>query len=263
MVSGANKRFHFSFNDFKAKHVKWRKISARLWLHPVKITDFKSVPIIINNRNRLAMMLELIDSLTSRGYHNIFIIDNASTYRPLLDWYIECPYPVFLLHENVGHLSLWKTGLYKMFWNSYYAYTDSDILLHEDCPDDFMEKFVGLLKKYPSALKVGFSLSINDLPDCFAGKQSVIEHESQFWKKELEPGVYDAPIDTTFAVYKPYFKGEFIDIRKRYIRTAPPYTARHQPWYIDSAKLSEEEEYYVSHLQTVTHWSQMEMLREK
>lgn len=232
----------------------------RQLLHPVRVKDYKSVPVIINNRNRLTMLKRLIDSLITRGYHNIYIIDNASDYPPLLKWYSSCPYRVFLLHENAGHLSLWRTGIYKMFWDSYYAYTDSDMELTEDCPDDFMEKFISLLKKYPSALKAGFSLRIDDLPDCFDNKSSVIAHESQFWTKKLTDDAYEAPIDTTFAVYKPYFKGEYIDVRKRYIRTAPPYSARHLPWYLDSSRMTEEERYYISHLDTVTHWSAMENL---
>ena len=139
---------------------------------------------------------------------------------------------------------------------SYFAYTDSDLELSEDCPDDFMEKFISLLKKYPKALKAGFALRIDDLPECFVNRNDVIDWESQFWRHEVEPGVYDAPIDTTFAVYKPYFRGELIDMNSKYFRTGEPYTARHLPWYVDSANKSEEETYYVSHLQTMTHWSE-------
>ena len=94
-------------------------------------------------------------------------------------------------------------------------------------------------------------------------KQEVIDWESQFWKKELEPNVYNAPIDTTFAVYKPYFKGEIIDFNDTYIRTGFPYTIRHLPWYINSNSLSDEDKYYLSHIKTSTHWSEKEKNNKK
>lgn len=70
--------------------------------------DVKNIPIIINNRNRLTYMKMLISSLEKRGYNNIYIIDNDSTYPPLLDYYSkECIYPVFYLNKNVGYNALW------------------------------------------------------------------------------------------------------------------------------------------------------------
>ena len=169
------------------------------------------------------------------------------------------------MHENLGHLALWKSGIYKMFKGSYYAYTDADLELQEDCPDDFMQRFIDLLRRHPTALKAGFSLRIDDLPDTFKLKQEVITHESQFWhpEKEIEPGVFNAPIDTTFAVYKPYFVGEIVDFKNNYFRTAPPYSARHLPWYINSSDLSDEEKYYATHIKTMTHWARQELQTDK
>lgn len=222
----------------------------------IRHCDYKATPIVINNYNRVTSLKRLINSLESRGYYNIYIIDNNSTYPPLLDYYLQCKYPVFMLHKNIGHLAVWKTGLYKLFRNSYFAYTDSDVVLHPDCPDNFMEKFIALLKKYPKTLKAGFSICINDLPPCYKYQKKVQEWESQFWREEIEPNIFKAPIDTTFAVYKPFFKGELVDFDHCYIRIGFPYSIQHLPWYIDSENLSEEEKYYIEHLQTSTHWSE-------
>lgn len=229
------------------------------WIYHVEEPDdYKRIPVVINNFNRLTMLRKLIASLEVRGYHNIVIIDNASTYPPLLDWYRNAPYTIYRLDRNYGHLSIWETGIYRQFTSSYFAYTDSDIEIDPACPDDFMKRFIGLLKKYPRTLKVGFSLRIDDLPDCFANKQQVVEWESGFWKKELEEGIYEAPIDTTFAIYRPFFKGELVDVDFQYIRTGPPYVARHQPWYSDTLCPDPEELYYISNVRTLTHWSQKE-----
>lgn len=119
----------------------------------------------------------------------------------------------------------------------------------------FIEKFILLLQKYPKALKAGFSICIDDLPDHYKLKEKVIEWESVFWKEEIEPNIFKALIDTTFAVYKPYFIGEPIDPDCFCIRTGHPYSVRHLPWYMNSAKPTEEELYYLGHIKTLTHWS--------
>ena len=43
-------------------------------VNPSKITDYKAIPIIINNFNRLNTVKKLIVSLEKRGYKNIYII---------------------------------------------------------------------------------------------------------------------------------------------------------------------------------------------
>ena len=228
------KKAKVDFELSRKKFIRYFHLSMKARFCGVRDIPYKEIPIVINNFNRLETLLKLLHSLEVRGYKNIYIIDNGSSYPPLLDYYRECPYTVYLLHKNVGHLAVWETGIYKQFTDSYFAYTDSDLEIHPDCPDDFMEKFVSLLKKYPKALKAGFSICIDDLPDCYLLKDKVREWESQFWKQEVEPNVFLAPIDTTFAVYKPYFKGELIDFDYVYFRTGFPYSVRHLPWYVDS-----------------------------
>ena len=88
---------------------------------------------------------KLISSLESRGYRNIYIIDNNSTYPPLLEYYNELPYNIFRLKSNLGYLALWKSGIYKKFKNQYYVYTDSDIIPQKDCPHDFLIYFYLLM----------------------------------------------------------------------------------------------------------------------
>jgi hypothetical protein len=219
-----------------------------------EIGDYKTIPVIINNYNRLECMTKLIASLENRGYSNIYIIDNNSTYPPLLDYYKGCKYTVYRLKDNVGYMALWKTDIYKKFRRSFYVYTDSDVLLDESCPDDFMAKFVNILDRYTNSQKVGFGIRIDDLPDCFKNKESVIEHEKSFWNHEVENGIYRAPIDTTFALYRPFCGGPADDCQETY-RTGFPYVIQHLPWYVDSAQLSEEEIYYVQNVKTSTHWS--------
>lgn len=216
--------------------------------------DYFNIPIFINNYNRLNYLVDLIGSLEKRGYKNIHIIDNDSSYRPLLDYYESCPYEVIKLKKNIGYLSIWKTDIYKKIKHSYYVYTDSDILLGDDCPDDFMEYFVNILERYKTCYKVGFALSISDIPDFFAKKNEVIEHEIQFWSNEIEKDLYNARIDTTFALYRPYCKGPS-NSYKFAIRVGGKYTCRHQPWYVDTQNPPQEEIEYIRSIKQSTHWS--------
>ncbi|KAB6087043.1 hypothetical protein GA560_00005, partial [Bacteroides xylanisolvens] len=89
----------------------------------------------------------------------------------------------------------------------------------------------------------------------------VIEWESIFWKEEIEPNIFKALIDTTFAVYKPYFVGEPIDPDCFCIRTGFPYSVRHLPWYINNDNMSKEELYYLGHIKTLTHWSKQNKVK--
>lgn len=216
--------------------------------------NYFDIPIIINNFNRYTYLLVLIESLEKRGYHNIYIIDNNSTYPPLLEYYKTCKHKVLLLHENVGYKSIWETGVFEMFKHSYYVYTDSDMQIDVNCPNDFMEKFVKLLKKYRFCQKVGFGLRIDDLPDCYMHKKDVIKMESLYWERKAEPGVYYAPIDTTFALYRPY-TGQQVNHLRKTLRTGAPYVIKHLPWYINSANMDDEELYYINNISQSTEWS--------
>ncbi len=220
-----------------------------------KDPEYHSIPIIINNYNRLTFLIQLIDSLEKRGYSNIYIIDNDSTYPPLLDYYSRCPYKVFYLKKNLGYTAIWRSEVYDIFKHSFYVYTDSDIVLHENCPEDFMKVFLKALKKYPRCMKVGFGLAIDDLPECYRDKDKVVHHESQFWGKPIDSLFFEAQIDTTFALYRPFCYGHS-DGRHLMLRSGKPYIARHAPWYVDSNHLSEEEKYYISSCSFATHWSE-------
>lgn len=214
--------------------------------------DLFSLPVIINNFNRLSFLKQQLQKLKELGYRNIYIIDNKSTYDPLLQFYKNSEEKIFYLDQNVGFLALWRTIIYEYFKDDYYIYTDSDIVPSEECPRDFIHHFKNLLDKYKDVDKVGFGLKINDLPTCYRRRAEVQEHEKEFWTNTPEKDVYSAMIDTTLALYRPKKKGGYW---LKALRTGGNYTARHLPWYVDSENLSEEELYYLKNIKTNTHWS--------
>jgi hypothetical protein len=252
-------KFKFKPNNY-LKFFYYRLVASFSYLfelvRPSQINDYKQIPIIINNFNRLDTMKKLIGSLEKRGYTNIYIIDNLSTYPPLLEYYITCRYPVFRLNQNVGMNALWmRDDIYKRFRNDYFVYTDSDVVPIEECPDDFLQFFLKTLKKYKLAQKVGFSLKIDDIPDCYAMKEEVLFYEKHLFDYKRDELLYWAPIDTTFALYRPRGKRKHANNNIEMYRTAYPYMARHLPWYIDSKNPDEENRYFFEQTLVKTSWS--------
>ena len=212
------------------------------------------IPIFIISFNRLTCLKRLIERLQDLGQTNLVVIDNASTYPPLLDYYQEIDQRIQVIRMglNCGHNVLRMLCGNPQFLERYrldqtdYAYTDSDILPVEECPRDFIDKFRSILIRYPQVSKVGFSLKIDDLPDTFAARAELVFWEMQFWKEkirdlEFDVDLYPSPIDTTFAVRRahtlPGWSGGCF-------RVGEPYTARHLPWYIDDDDLSDEDKFY-------------------
>ena len=213
--------------------------------------NVKDIPIIINTFNRLTCLRDLINFLETSETTNIIILDNNSTYPPLLEYFETLSYEKIRLNQNLGHEALWKSGHIKRFKRSHYVLTDPDVVPIEECPANFMQHFYNLMQKFPQYKKVGFSLKIDDIPDNFLHKSSVIAWEGQYWKEKVGPYGWKAPIDTTFALFHPSQPGPW----EWAIRTGYPYIARHTTWYQDSNNLSDEDKYYNQSVQGVTHWS--------
>lgn len=217
----------------------------------------KSIPIIIINFNQLYYLKQQINVLIGNGYFNIIIIDNKSSYPPLLKYYkeIEASVKIIYMEENFGHMVFWnKIEKFKEYIKGFYVITDADIVPIKECPDNFMKTFVDISIKYKDITKVGFSLKIDDIPDVNKNKEKIINWESKFWKNEFKDG-YFASIDTTFALYRPYYispknKNRFLNgIRLKY-----PYIAKHGGWYINHENLTDEQKYYLKTCNQSSSW---------
>ena len=174
----------------------------------------KAVPIYINSYNRRAMLEQMVNDLLRMGYRNLTILDNNSTYPPLLDYLRQLPVGVSLirLRRNEGHLSLFKLGLQRWHAHEYFAYTDPDLDL-STLPWTFIGDLITLHKQLhaPPDIKVGPALRLDNLPRCSKRTVDVITWEQQFWRQPVlrrvgsaaGTPVFDAKIDTTFALYPP------------------------------------------------------------
>lgn len=199
------------------------------------------IPIIINNCNRLTYTKNLVEQLQHLGYEEIYILDNGSTYEPLLEWYKSNPHLNVERLENIGHLALYSSGVINKFKKyPWVVYTDSDIELNSKTPRGFIERMVEIGESL-GYNKVGLALKIEDLPDTLYGRV-VKRHEQQFWNEEIRPNIYRADVDTTFCVLRPSQRYGY-----KALRIGGDYTARHLPWYSDFQNLTDEEKYYIEH----------------
>ena len=211
------------------------------------------VPIFIVCRDKVSPLRELVTWLETHGYERLILVDNASTYPPLTEFLRTSPHEVVLLRDNLGPFdAIWATGVRdKYAKGEQFVVTDCDVIPDDNCPADAVDYFDWCLRRYPTYVKAGFSLRIDNLPSNYTLASEVREWEQRFWSKRIRRFLFDAMIDTTFALYRP--NSEFC--RSPAIRTGSPYLARHAPWYTDTANPSEEDIFYRAHCRTdIAHW---------
>lgn len=215
---------------------------------------WKNTPIFIICRDRITPLKTLLGWFEKMGMKNIVLIDNDSIYPPLVKYLGRTKYQVIKTGRNAGHTIVWLNSFAKtLFPGEFYIVTDPDVIPDKDTPKSVIKYFYELHAKYIEYQKIGFGLRIDDLPEHYKLKHSVIEWEKQFWMHPLEQGVYEAGIDTTFALYKPYT--DYYTLHPS-IRTGAPYVAQHLPWYIDSSVIDQEESFYRDHAnQEITSWN--------
>ena len=206
--------------------------------------DLFGTPIFIQNFNQLSFLKGQIAWLRRAGYRNVTVIDNNSTYPPLLRYYedLTSSGAIKLVRRlrNDGKLALWSEHIRGI--DGPFVFTSSDVVPDACCPADVVAHLAAHLRDNPQILKAGLGLRIDDLPAAYKHRQDVLLWEGQFWRAPVARGLFLAPIDATFALYR---RGsEFA--REPAVRTGWPYLARHGPWYSDSANPSEEERNYAA-----------------
>ncbi|MCR5030595.1 MAG: tetratricopeptide repeat protein [Selenomonadaceae bacterium] len=213
------------------------------------------IPIFINVRDRLGTLRDLVDWLLRAGYRRLYLLDNASTYPPLLSYYQELEksqsaVQVIRLGQNIGHTAIWDSGvLAALQIDTPYVYTDPDLIPEKECPDNILEDLLGILRKYPFLKKVGLGLRTDDIT--FFQAESARAYESAFYTQPMETDLYFSMVDTTFALYRNYWHYDVFSSA----RTTGKRMMRHLPWYYDYDNLPEDEQYYMEHAEKSASWA--------
>ena len=254
------KKFLFFYIDLTQYFNKLIVLKYPNKLIKSQLKDTSTIPIIIINFNQLFYLKQLISFLEQKKTKNIIIIDNNSSYPPLLDYYNEIKNRVTIhrLNENLGHLVLWKKReLFKKYTKGFFVLTDADIVPNSNLKEDYLNGLLKMLLKHKTKSKVGLALKIDDIPNTFILKENVINWETKFWISEIEKNVFDAEIDTTFALYWPktdrlinYLYPSFFNA----LRIGGDYTATHGGWYVDHNNLTEEQKFYFKTANNSNSW---------
>jgi SAM-dependent methyltransferase len=207
--------------------------------------DWRDIPVLIINRNRYASLQRLIAWLLTAGTRRMIIMDNASSYEPLLEYYRSLPPNVVVSRfgQNFGPHALWRHNVHKTITTPYIV-TDADLVPAEFCPSDVIPAMLDVHCRYPDAAKVGPSLRIDNLNERCSNREMVLCWESRFWHKPIARGLFGGAIDTTFALYPP---GAEFSRDGRSIRLGYPHLFEHVPWYVDDANPDPEERFFRDH----------------
>src|SRR5690606_15636916 len=137
----------------------------------------------------------------------IYVIDNGSTYEPLLDYYYWKNNDFFLYKYPENEFVKNITEFISALDSDYFVLSDSDILLHPTVPFNFLEIFKAIIDS--GVHHVGFDLIYEDIPkwnpkaEWIKGDERNL-HIAPFnfdYNGETYSG-FRAAVDTTFAMYK-------------------------------------------------------------
>lgn len=199
------------------------------------------IPVIINNRDLLTWPKAMVERIKDyKDVGNIYIVDNGSTYPPLLEWYKTGPCHI-VMESNLGFGAPWLSGVVENITDPFYVVTDSDMGL-ENTPDNTLVYLKNKLVQL-NLNKIGLGLDWEAVkPDAMYYNRMQGHEKTRWATSRVKDDVYmDVQIDTTFALYKErrYFIGG--------ASTTFPYVARHIPWELsrEDYENNEEFKYYV------------------
>ena len=202
----------------------------------------KNMTAVIIGYNQYTFIKNMVQQL-EKYTSDIVVIDNASTYQPLLDYYAN-DYKYTLLNQEINYGSdVYLEDRIQKLLGDVYLLTDPDIKFNPKLPDNFIQDLVEIMNYFNSS-RVGFALCIDsdDIRTDITTDVSIEFDETKFWLDPLryppDPSkeLYKAPIDTTFCLVNRKF-------RNNHIRVAGDYTCFHIPWHKNFHKQLAEGEY--------------------
>jgi hypothetical protein len=199
-------------------------------------------------RDRVTYARMCYAALDAAGF-DIYVVDHDSSWPGALAW-LACleasGRAVLRRGENAYPWQLWQWGPFRDLMDGDagpYLVTDPDVVPSGDCPADWPARLADILARRTDCVKVGLGLRIDRLPP--SRQEGVTGWEQALWLEQnvAEPGVHNACVDTTLALYRPYTVYPVFALAPA-VRTGHPYVADHLGWYEEEGQLSPELEHY-------------------
>lgn len=238
---------------------KWHKegvIKMKFLLTDGAYHQPKTIPLVILNFNQMTYTINLINWWNYyTDFAPVYVVDSASTYPKLLDFYKNMPFNnvTVIEHEyNKGALLLREFVHGYIHENyDYYVLSNPDICPHPAIPENFMEILRCCIDEYKYD-HAGFILKTDDIPDFYNKKEEVLAWEKQWFKKPTKITynnktykAFEAPIDLTFAMYKTANGGWMRhDDKKKWANSIRIFEAFHYGWYVPHTTSIPENRYY-------------------
>lgn len=190
------------------------------------------IPLVIINFDQLTLTKQLIDEIVRKQLNvEIHIIDNMSTYEPLLDYYGQMVrlapglLSIHRLDRNYGHTAMWSCPGIKdhiLGSHTHYILTDPDLDIR-NVPRDVIEVSFEEMGKH-SASVVGLSLDITR----YKPEMGIFDYQKEkaWWSTRLNERCFQALVDTTWGLRT----RDAYNFSGTHIRLDSPYTAIHVPW---------------------------------
>lgn len=256
-----------SYVHYFVRYVKWKRHLVFTGTVPLDYSQIKegSIPILLNNFNRLEPLRELVSWLQSLETPvSVIILDNKSTFPPLLEYYASLknsPVQVIMMGFNSGRFGLMHY-FKKLRKYDKVVISDCDLVPYADTPRDTLLHLSALLDKYPEYNHVGVSLEIRDIPDTYPLKPLVLAWEKKFWPpiaKEVNNEAYAANVDTTFSMWR---TNATLSPLTPALRTKAPYRLKHLDWYLNPHAINPEYKHYMGTCSSFGSWTR-ELVRWK
>jgi len=232
-----------------------------------------NIPVYVISFNRLSVLKKTLEGLLRFVERkNIIIIDNASDYKPILDYYITLVESGITIFYNSKLKSANELNTIAPFIEKenarrkceYYVITDPDISL-ELSNEDLFRVCKFFLNSMSDINIVGPMLKITDIPKTYIYREYAWKrHVEQFWHKIPQYIIYNkkrvfyqhALIDTTFGMLRSSTK--FKRLHKGVLLYSP-YEAQHLDWYISKENLTEDQKnYFQSTIKNnISHWNSL------
>jgi hypothetical protein len=204
------------------------------------------IKVFVTMFNRFTWALPLLRDFERAGCE-VILIDNNSTYPPLLEWYKTCPYKVHRMDKNHLAWAFFTTELYQQYIEDrYFIISDSDMDISR-VPTDFVDVLFKALESANAPVwKAALPYDIYDLPDNEYTKVAVGANSGQF-EYPNEQGYFKCDTDLGIALYDRSRRGDNPTKELNWyasVRLPRPYMCRHLDWYLTEETLREEDRYY-------------------